>query len=47
MKQKIQEKGYSVKSLTLEISNDEQYTLKRYLHKLPKGKMKKTTRLRV
>lgn len=47
MKQKIQEKGYSVKSLTLEISNDEQYTLKRYLHKLAKGKMKKTTRLRV
>ena len=29
MKQKIQEKGYSVKSLTLEISNDEQYTLKK------------------
>lgn len=47
MKQKIQEKGYSVKSLTLEISNDEQYTLKKYLHKLAKGKMKKTTRLRV
>ena len=38
MKQKIQEKGYSVKSLTLEISNDEQYTLKRIFAQVSKKK---------
>lgn len=38
MKQKIQEKGYSVKSLTLEISNDEQYTLKKILAQVIKKK---------
>lgn len=38
MKQKIQEKGYSVKSLTLEISNDEQYTLKRIFAQVSKRK---------
>lgn len=36
MKQKIQEKGYSVKSLTLEISNDEQYTLKKIFAQVSK-----------
>lgn len=38
MKQKIQEKGYSVKSLTLEISNDEQYTLKKIFAQVSKRK---------
>lgn len=38
MKQKIQEKGYSVKSLTLEISNDEQYTLKKIFAQVTKRK---------
>lgn len=38
MKQKIQEKGYSVKSLTLEISNDEQYTLKKIFVQVSKKK---------
>lgn len=38
MKQKIQEKGYSVKSLTLEISNDEQYTLKKIFAQVSKKK---------
>ena len=38
MKQKIQEKGYSVKSLTLEISNDEQYTLKKIFAQISKKK---------
>ena len=38
MKQKIQEKGYSVKSLTLEISNDEQYTLKKIVAQVTKRK---------
>lgn len=38
MKQKIQEKGYSVKSLTLEISNDEQYTLKKIVAQATKRK---------
>lgn len=38
MKQKIQEKGYSVKSLTLEISNDEQYTLKKIFAQIGKKK---------
>lgn len=38
MKQKIQEKGYCVKSLTLEISNDEQYTLKKILAQVIKKK---------
>ena len=38
MKQKIQEKGYSVKSLTLEISNDEQYTLKKIFVQVSKRK---------
>ena len=36
MKQKIQKKGYSVKSLTLEISNDEQYTLKKIFAQVSK-----------
>ena len=36
MKQKIQERGYSVKSLTLEISNDEQYTLKKIFAQVSK-----------
>lgn len=38
MKQKIQEKGYIVKSLTLEISNDEQYTLKKIFVQVSKKK---------
>ena len=38
MKQKIQEKGYSVKRLTLEISNDEQYTLKKIFVQVSKKK---------
>lgn len=38
MKQKIQEKGYSVKSLTLEISNDGQYTLKKIFAQVSKRK---------
>lgn len=38
MKQKIQKKGYSVKSLTLEISNDEQYTLKKIFAQVSKRK---------
>ena len=38
MKQKIQEKGYSVKILTLEISNDEQYTLKKIFAQVSKRK---------
>ena len=38
MKQKIQEKGYSVKSLTLEISNYEQYTLKKIFAQVSKRK---------
>lgn len=38
MKQKIQEKGYSVKSLTLEISNNEQYTLKKIFAQVSKRK---------
>lgn len=38
MKQKIQEKGYCVKSLTLEISNDEQYTLKKIFAQVSKRK---------
>lgn len=38
MKQKIQEKGYSVKRLTLEISNDEQYTLKKIIIQVSKKK---------
>lgn len=38
MKQKMQEKGYSVKSLTLEISNDEQYTLKKIFAQVTKRK---------
>lgn len=38
MKQKIQEKGYSIKSLTLEISNDEQYTLKKIFAQVSKRK---------
>lgn len=38
MKQKIQEKGYSVKSLTLEISNDEQYTFKKIFAQVSKRK---------
>ena len=38
MKQKIQEKGYSVRSLTLEISNDEQYTLKKIFAQVSKRK---------
>lgn len=38
MKQKIEEKGYSVKSLTLEISNDEQYTLKKIFAQVSKRK---------
>ena len=38
MKQKIQERGYSVKSLTLEISNDEQYTLKKIFAQVDKKK---------
>lgn len=38
MKQKIQEKGYSVKSLILEISNDEQYTLKKIFAQVSKRK---------
>lgn len=38
MKQKIQEKGYRVKSLTLEISNDEQYTLKKIFAQVSKKK---------
>ena len=38
MKQKIQEKGYSVKSLTLKISNDEQYTLKKIFAQVSKRK---------
>ena len=38
MKQKIQEKGYSVKSLTLEISNDEQYILKKIFAQVSKRK---------
>lgn len=38
MKQKIQEKGYRVKSLTLEISNDEQYTLKKIFAQVSKRK---------
>ena len=38
MKQKIQENGYSVKSLTLEISNDEQYTLKKIFAQVSKKK---------
>lgn len=38
MKQKIQEKGYSVKSLTLEISNDGQYTLKKIFAQVTKRK---------
>ena len=29
MKQKIEEKGYKVKSIFLELTNDEQYTLKK------------------
>mgnify|MGYP000360465563 FL=1 len=29
MKQKIEEKGYKVKSIFLELANDEQYTLKK------------------
>lgn len=40
MKQKIQEKGYIVKSLTLEISNDEQYTLKKIFAQVSKKKEK-------
>lgn len=42
MKQKIQEKGYSVKSLTLEISNDEQYTLKKIFAQVSKKKDEET-----
>lgn len=38
MKQKIQEKGYTVKRLTLEISNDEQYTLKKIFVQVSKKK---------
>ncbi len=38
MKQKIQEKGYSIKSLTLEISNDGQYTLKKIFAQVSKRK---------
>ena len=38
MKQKIQEKGYSVKSLTLEISNDEQYALRKIFLQVSKKK---------
>ena len=38
MKQKIREKGYSVKSLTLEISNDEQYSLKKIFAQVSKRK---------
>lgn len=38
MKQKIQEKGYTVKRLTLEISNDEQYTLKKIIIQVSKKK---------
>ena len=40
MKQKIQEKGYIVKSLTLEISNNEQYTLKKIFAQVSKKKEK-------
>ena len=46
MKQKIQEKGYSVKSLTLEISNDEQYTLKKIFAQVSKRKNEETNEVK-
>lgn len=46
MKQKIQEKGYSVKSLTLEISNDEQYTLKKIFAQVSKKKDEETKKVK-
>ena len=46
MKQKIQEKGYSVKSLTLEISNDEQYTLKKIFAQVSKKKNEETNEVK-
>ncbi len=46
MKQKIQEKGYSVKSLTLEISNNEQYTLKKIFAQVSKKKDEETNEVK-
>ena len=46
MKQKIQEKGYSVKSLTLEISNDEQYTLKKIFAQVNKKKIEENNEVK-
>ena len=46
MKQKIQEKGYSVKSLTLEISNDEQYILKKIFVQVSKNKIEENNEVK-
>lgn len=40
MKQKIEEKGYKVKSIFLELTNDEQYTLKKNKYKFKSKRTK-------
>lgn len=43
MKQKIEEKGYKVKSISLEVENDEQYSLKKIFIQISKNTLENNT----